>query len=201
MLIFLLYNKSSVVAEMGDRLATIDMGRRERVLCPFRGGGSWAPSNTMWPGPRSTSVQPFRHNRHGPKSGEGAVPLSRGAESPFNTMSSGPRPISAPNGSFIHPAIWPQQTRAENCWGGGWCAPFKGELGPPETMWPGPRPTPVPSGTLIHAAVWPQHGQNWGVLCPPPPFHLTCRLGRVYLRTKWHLNPSSRLAITDMDRK
>ena len=29
MLIFPLYNKSSVVAEMGDRLVTIDMGRRE----------------------------------------------------------------------------------------------------------------------------------------------------------------------------
>ena len=28
MLIFLLYNKSSVVAEMGDRLATTDMGRK-----------------------------------------------------------------------------------------------------------------------------------------------------------------------------
>jgi len=33
--------------------------------------------------------------------------------------------------------------------------------------------------------------------------HLTqCRLGRrLYLRTKWHLNPSSRLATVDMGRK
>ena len=39
MLIFLLYNKSSVVAEMGDRLATINIGRREGGCCaPFRGG-------------------------------------------------------------------------------------------------------------------------------------------------------------------
>ena len=48
MLIFLLYNKSSVVAEMGDRLATIDMRRRGGCCAPS--GGSWAPSNTMWPG-------------------------------------------------------------------------------------------------------------------------------------------------------
>jgi len=32
---FKLENKSSAVAEMGDRLATIDMGRKERVPCPF----------------------------------------------------------------------------------------------------------------------------------------------------------------------
>jgi len=28
-------NKCSAVAEMGDRLATIDMGRKVGVLCPF----------------------------------------------------------------------------------------------------------------------------------------------------------------------
>jgi len=57
--------------------------------------------------------------------------------------------------------------------------------------------TPVPSGTLIHPAVWTQHmDQHWGrVLCPlfwgERGPHLTqCRLGR-YLRTKWHLNPST----------
>jgi len=48
--------KSSAVAEMGDRLATIDMGRKVVGCCaPFR-GGSWAPSNTMSPGLRPTSV-------------------------------------------------------------------------------------------------------------------------------------------------
>jgi len=32
--------------------------------------------------------------------------------------------------------------------------------------------------------------------------HLTqCRLGRAYVRTKWHLDPSSHLATTDMNRK
>ena len=37
----LLY-KSSPVAEMGDRLATIDMGRKVGVLCRFP-WGSWVP--------------------------------------------------------------------------------------------------------------------------------------------------------------
>jgi len=30
--------------------------RGEGLLCPFRGGGARSPSNTIWPGPRSTSV-------------------------------------------------------------------------------------------------------------------------------------------------
>jgi len=50
-----LINNNSAVAEMGDRLATIDMGGKEGVQCPFlRGAGS--PSNTMSPVPRCTSV-------------------------------------------------------------------------------------------------------------------------------------------------
>jgi len=49
-------NKSSAVAEMGDCLATTGMGRK-------MGGaavGGWvptgSPSNTMWPGPKPTSL-------------------------------------------------------------------------------------------------------------------------------------------------
>ena len=39
-----LSDKSSAVAEMGDRLTTIDMGRKIGGCCaPFRGGGSWVP--------------------------------------------------------------------------------------------------------------------------------------------------------------
>jgi len=43
-------DKSSAAAEMGDRLATTDMGRKVgRLLCPFReGAGS---PNTKWPRP------------------------------------------------------------------------------------------------------------------------------------------------------
>jgi len=58
----------------------------------------------------------------------GAVP----AESSINTMSPGTRPTSVPNGIFIHPAVWPQQTRVEN-WGGG-VPIFKGARGPHVTQ-------------------------------------------------------------------
>ena len=43
-LIFSFIYKSSAVAEMGDRLVTIGMGRKWR-------GGAGSPSNTIWPGP------------------------------------------------------------------------------------------------------------------------------------------------------
>jgi len=45
-------NKRSAVAEMGDRLATIGMGRKWGRAAV----GAGSPSNTMWPGPRPTSL-------------------------------------------------------------------------------------------------------------------------------------------------
>ena len=67
----------------------------------------------------------------------------------------GRRPTSVPNGIFIHPAVWPQRTLAEN-WG---CAPFGGggAGSPCNLMWPGPRPTTMPSFILVHPTVWPQY--------------------------------------------
>jgi len=66
----------------------------------------------------------------------------------------------------------------------------------------------MPSAILIHPAVLPQQtwAENWGL---HPLFgdgklgpHLTqSRLAEAYLHTKWHLNPSSHLATTDMGRK
>jgi len=47
------------------------------------------------------------HNRHGPERG-GAVPLSRSAGNPSNTMWPAPMSTSVPSGVFIHPAVWPQ---------------------------------------------------------------------------------------------
>ena len=94
-------------------LATIDMGRKVGVLCPFLGRAG-SPSNTMKPGPRPTSVpsgiliQPFGHNRHGPKIG-GCAPFG-GAGSPSSTMWPGPRPTSTPSFILIHPTVWPQYT-------------------------------------------------------------------------------------------
>jgi len=81
------WNKCSAVAEMGHRLATIDMGLSRALssyqlvswsiqLCPFRGDGAGSPSNTIWPEPSSTFV---------------------------------------PTGILIHLAVWPQKTWAENC--------------------------------------------------------------------------------------
>ena len=48
------------------------------------------------------------HNRHGPKRGGGAVPLSRSAGNPSNMMWPAPRSNSVPNAAFIHRAVWPQ---------------------------------------------------------------------------------------------
>jgi len=49
-------NKSSAVAEMGDHLAIIDMGRKAGAAVPFSVGEAGSPSNTISPGPRPTSV-------------------------------------------------------------------------------------------------------------------------------------------------
>jgi len=57
----------------------------------------------------SWSIQPFGHNRYGPKVGEtGCVPLGRGSWVPCNTMWPGPRPASVPSCILIHPTVWPQ---------------------------------------------------------------------------------------------
>jgi len=57
----------------------------------------------------------------------GAVSLFRGElDLPSNIMSPRPRRTSLPSGILIHPAVWPQQTRAEN-WG--LCSFGGGELG------------------------------------------------------------------------
>jgi len=59
-------------------------------------------------------IQSFCHNKHARK--VGAVHLFRGAGSPSNTMSRALRPTSVLSGILINPAVWPQQTWAEN-WG------------------------------------------------------------------------------------
>jgi len=90
--------------------------------------------------------------------------------------------------------------------------PFGREAGSPSrTMWPGPslRSSSMPRAILIHPAVWPQWtwAENRGAL---PLFwigelgpHLTqyVALGEAYLSIKWHLDPCSHLATTDMCRK
>jgi len=70
--------------------------------------------------------------------------------------------------------------------------------------------TTVPSGILIHPAVWQQYmGLKVGDAVPRffrgggvgSSSNTVCRLGRAYLRTKWHFDPSNRLDTTYMGRK
>jgi len=53
----------------------------------------------------SSSIQPFGHNRHGPKTG-GCTPFrGAAATTPSKTTSPGPRFTSIPSGILIHPAV------------------------------------------------------------------------------------------------
>jgi len=99
---------------------------------PPLGDGVGSPSNTknrLSPCQVSaSSIQPFGHNKHGPKIWGVRPPFGEGATgSPSNTNSPGSRPSSIPSDILIHAAIWPQQIWAEN-WG---LCPLKwGEMGP-----------------------------------------------------------------------
>jgi len=105
---------------MGDRLVTMNTGRKEGAAKYTKAmdqeGADGSLSNTMWPGPSSTSI---------------------------------------PSGILIHPAIWLQQSRAEN-----WKAavPRWGELGPHLTQCGRGRGLPpCQLSILIHPTVWPQY--------------------------------------------
>ena len=94
-------------------VATIDISQKEGADVPLLWGAAQSPSNTMWPGPRSTSVlsevfihQPLGHNRHRQKTG-GLYPFQGGAATPSITTSPGLRFTSVPSGILIHPAVWP----------------------------------------------------------------------------------------------
>ena len=113
-------------------------------------------------------MQPFGHNRNGPKIGEGAPPTFGGRGlGPHLTQSRlgwGLPPCQVPASSiqpFGRNKHWPK------IWG--LCPPFgEGRAGSPSnTKSPGPRPSSIPSDILIHAAIWPQQvwAEIWG-LCP-----------------------------------
>ena len=112
----LTYNDSAV-AEMGDRLTTIDMGRKLGALSHFLGRGAGFSFNTMSLGSRPTFLTSgilirfaFGHNRYGPKI-EGCAPLGKGdLGSPSNTLWPGPRPTCMPSFILIRPTVWPQYT-------------------------------------------------------------------------------------------
>ena len=57
----------------------------------------------------SSSIQPFGHNRHGPKIGWSGCAFFLGVAGPTsNTISRRPRPTSVPSVILIHAAVWPQ---------------------------------------------------------------------------------------------
>jgi len=129
---------------MGRKLAAVSLFRRGKLgshLTQY-GLGRDIPSYQVAP----RSIQPFDHNRHGPKSVWGWC-LFLGERSSHLTqcrLGRGPRPTSVPSGILIQPAISPQQTWAVN----GGCVPLGGAGSPSNTMWPGPRPISVPSFIL-----------------------------------------------------
>jgi len=96
---------------MGDRLATVDMGRKAGGwgCSPFR--GSWVPHPTQCRLDRdlpryqvaSWSIQPFGHNIHGPKIG-GCAPLGERGWVPTWHNVARPRPTSMP--SFMSYQWW-----------------------------------------------------------------------------------------------
>jgi len=110
-----------------SRLATIDMGRKlGRGSDPFWEGGLGPHLTQCRLGQglppyqvASGSMQPFGHNRNGPKIGEGASPpFLQGTWSPSITKSPGLRLTSMPRAILIHTAVWPQSTWAEpKIWG------------------------------------------------------------------------------------
>jgi len=110
----------------------------------------------------SSSIQPFGHNRHEPKSG-GCAPLG-GAATPYSTTLPEPMFTSVPSGILIHPAAWTMDTidMGQKLGGG--------------------------DSSLIYGGSWVHIEHK--VAC-----------AEVYLHTKWHLSPSSRLATTDIGRK
>ena len=56
-------------------------------------------------------MQPFGHNRYGPKIGGLLCPFGGGeAGFPSNTMWPGPRPTCMPSFVMIHSTVWPQYT-------------------------------------------------------------------------------------------
>jgi len=112
------YHRTKLHLDRSSHLASIDMGRKLAAV-PFLGGGELGPHSAqcgLGPGlplyqVTSWLIQPFGHNRHGPKIGGGCAPFwERGAVSPSSTMLPGSRPTSTPNVILIHPTIWPQYT-------------------------------------------------------------------------------------------
>jgi len=110
-----LLNKCLAVTEMGDHLATTDMSRKLGGCAPFFEGelgphltqrclGRGLPSYQV----ASWFIQPFGHNRNGPKWGGSSTPLCGEGLGSHVTESPGLKPTFVTSGISIHPDVWPQ---------------------------------------------------------------------------------------------
>jgi len=132
---FLFPNKSSAVAEMGDRSATIDIGRKERAAACMLSSGVAGSRVEVYLRTKWHDLDPslpFGHKGMGRKVGV-LCPFLGGAGSPSNnTMSPGPR-TSVPSGILIHPGVWHfglnRHGRKLGC-----CSQFGGAGTPSNTM-------------------------------------------------------------------
>jgi len=100
---------------------------------------------------RSSLLAPAHPDGPGKRAAKGlwwCAPFCGGDGSPSNTMSPGPRPMSLPSGILIRPAVWLQQTWAEN--GEELCPLFWGELGPQLTQYGQGQGLPLYLYTLYH---------------------------------------------------
>jgi len=102
---------------MGDRLATIDMGRKLGALPPFWGGRAGFPPNTMsleWRPtfiPSGTLIHPAIWPQQISAKNWGTCPFGRGGTGcPSDTMWPVPRPIGLPSFLFMRPTVWSQYT-------------------------------------------------------------------------------------------
>jgi len=152
-------DKCSTVAEMGDRLVTIDMGRKlGRGSVPY-GEEAGSPCNTIWPWlrpsfvPNGILIHPAVWPQHMPKLG-GLCPLSwvcikhnvARAEAYLLTKWQ-PDPSSR-----LATIVMGRKV------GGGLCLILGRVAGSPSsTVWPGLKPTSISSSILIHPDVWLQH--------------------------------------------
>jgi len=113
----------------------------------------------------SSSIQPFGHNKHRPKTG--AVPLLGGAATPSNTTSPWPRFTSVPMRHLDSSSRLATIDIGQKL-GMGAVPFFPGGAGSTSnSKSPGPRPTSIPSGILVHLVVWPQRtlAENCGGSC------------------------------------
>ena len=99
----------------------------------------------------SWSVQPFGHNRHGPK-WSGLVGWGAGSPSKQCRLGQGLPPYQVASWS-----IQPFGHNRQGC-----CAPFWrwGAGSPSDTMWLGPMPSSIPCGILIRPTVFTIHQRH-----------------------------------------